>query len=93
MIAVGVAWLYPADSYLLLPDRAKPLANLVKVEGEKPHPPGGILYVDVIVRQASVLEELAAASPVPTAPTSSPRTRSSRPDRTIRTAAARTSAR
>jgi Lon-like protease len=58
VIAVAVAWLYPADSYLLLPDRAKPLANLVKVEGEKSHPPGGILYVDVIVRQASVLEEL-----------------------------------
>ena len=30
----------------------------MKVEGEKPHPPGEILYVDVIVRQASVLEEL-----------------------------------
>ena len=58
LIAVGAAWLYPADSYLLLPDRAKPLADLVKVEGEKPHPPGEILYVDVIVRQASVLEEL-----------------------------------
>jgi len=58
LIAVGAAWLYPADSYLLLPDSAKPLAPLVKVEGEKPHPPGEILYVDVIVRQASVLEEL-----------------------------------
>jgi PDZ domain-containing protein len=58
VIAVGAAWLYPADSYLLLPDTAKPLASLVKVEGEKPHHPGGIYYVDVIVRQASVLEEL-----------------------------------
>ena len=58
LIAVGAAWLYPADSYLLLPDSAKPLAPLVKVQGEKPHHPGGILYVDVIVRQASVLEEL-----------------------------------
>jgi Lon-like protease len=57
LIAVGAAWLYPADSYLLLPDSAKPLAPLVKVQGEKPHHPGGILYVDVIVRQASVLEE------------------------------------
>jgi Lon-like protease len=59
VVAVGAAWLYPADSYLVLPDRAKPLANLVKVEGEKPHPPGEILYVDVIIRQASVLEEVA----------------------------------
>jgi Lon-like protease len=61
-IAVGAAWLYPSNSYLLLPDTAKPLANLVKVKGEKPHPPGGIFYVDVIVRQASVLEELVSAA-------------------------------
>ena len=31
------------------------------VEGEKPHPPGGIYYVDVVVRQASLLEELVPA--------------------------------
>jgi Lon-like protease len=30
----------------------------VTVAGEKPHPPGGIYYVDVIVRQASLLEDL-----------------------------------
>jgi PDZ domain-containing protein len=34
----------------------------MKVKGEKPHPPGGIFYVDVIVRQASVLEELVSAA-------------------------------
>ncbi len=44
-----------------MPDRAKPLASKVTVEGEKPHAPGGIYYVDVIVRQASVLEDLVAA--------------------------------
>lgn len=60
VIAVGAAWLLPSDSYLLLPDSAKPLAKLVKVEGEKPHPPGGIYYVDVVIRQASLLEELAS---------------------------------
>lgn len=31
------------------------------VEGEKPHSPGGIYYVDVIVRQASLLENLVGA--------------------------------
>jgi PDZ domain-containing protein len=30
----------------------------VTVAGEKPHPPGGIYYVDVVVRRASLLEEL-----------------------------------
>ncbi len=57
-LTVGALWLLPSDSYLLLPDRAKPLAEKVKVEGEKPHPPGGIYYVDVVVRKASLLEEL-----------------------------------
>ena len=43
----------------------------MKVEGEKPHPPGAIYYVDVVVRKASLLEELAAVRG-PTAPASSP---------------------
>jgi Lon-like protease len=58
-LTVGALWLLPSDSYLLLPDTAKPLAGKVKVEGEKPHPPGGIYYVDVVVRKASLLEDLA----------------------------------
>ena len=57
-LTVGALWLLPSDSYLLLPDRAKPLADKVKVEGEKPHPPGAIYYTDVVVRKASLLEEL-----------------------------------
>lgn len=57
-VALGAAWLLPADSYLLLPDRAKPLEPKVKVEGEKNSGPGGIYYVDVIVRKATLLEEL-----------------------------------
>lgn len=58
-IVVGALWVVPSDSYLLLPDRAKPLAEKVEVEGEKPDAKGGIYYVDVVVRQASLLEELA----------------------------------
>jgi Lon-like protease len=61
-IAVGAAWLLPSDSYLLLPDRAKPLESLVKVQGEKDTGPGGIYYVDVIVRKASLLEELVSGA-------------------------------
>jgi PDZ domain-containing protein len=57
-VTVGAAWLLPSDSYLLLPDRAKPLEQKVKVQGEKDTEPGGIYYVDVIVRKASLLEEL-----------------------------------
>ena len=61
-LTVGALWLLPSDSYLLLPDTAKPLADKVEVEGEKPHPPGAIYYVDVVVREASLLEELASAA-------------------------------
>jgi Lon-like protease len=61
-LAVGALWVAPSDSYLLLPDTAKPLAEKVEVEGEKASPPGGIYYVDVVVRQASLLEELASAT-------------------------------
>ena len=57
-ITLGAAWLLPSDDYLLLPDRAKPLEQLVKVAGEKDGGPGGIYYVDVIVRKATLLEEL-----------------------------------
>ena len=57
-IVVAALWMLPSDSYLLLPDRAKPLADKVSVEGEKPSPPGGIYYVDVVVRQATLLEKL-----------------------------------
>ena len=59
-LTVGAAWFLPSDDYLLLPDEAHPLADRVEVAGEKPHPPGGIYYVDVVVRKASLLEELAA---------------------------------
>ena len=61
-LTVGAMWIVPSNSYLLLPDAAKPLADKVKVEGEKPHAPGGIYYVDVVVREASLLEKLASAT-------------------------------
>jgi Lon-like protease len=52
-------YLVPSDEFILLPDRARPLAPLVKVQGEEPNPDGGgIYYVAVEVRKASVLERL-----------------------------------
>ena len=64
-VVLGIAWLAPSDSYLILPDRGKPLADLVTVEGEGESETeddgGGIYYVDVVVRKASLLEELVPA--------------------------------
>jgi Lon-like protease len=54
-----VLYLVPSNDYLLLPDRAHPVAPLVQVEGGKdPSGPGGILFVDVFERRASMFESL-----------------------------------
>ncbi len=57
-VVFGIAWFAPSDSYLIVPDEAKPLSELVLVEGERnSDDEGGILYVDVLVRKASLAEE------------------------------------
>jgi Lon-like protease len=49
----------PSDSYLLLPDEARAVAPLVEVEGEmRSSDDGGIYYVAVDVRKASLVERL-----------------------------------
>src|ERR1700693_5794679 len=46
-----------SDKYIEIPDNAHPLADLVKVPGAKPDgDAGGIYYVDVLLRPASLLE-------------------------------------
>lgn len=47
-----------SDAYLLIPDRAHPLADLVDVPGGKDTKGGGIYYVDVLERKATLLERL-----------------------------------
>jgi len=62
LILFGLAaflYLVPSDEYILLPDRARPLAPFVKVKGERSdRDGGGIYYVAVEVKQASILEKL-----------------------------------
>ena len=55
----AVLWIAPSDKYIFLPDEARAVAPLVDVEGEQPDENGGgIYYVAVDVRKASMLEEL-----------------------------------
>jgi Lon-like protease len=57
-IAAGL-FLLPSDDYLLLPDRARAVGPLVEVQGEKPsRDGGGIYFVAVDVRKASLFESL-----------------------------------
>ena len=60
LLATLVAlYLWPSSDYLLLPDQAHPVAPLVEVQGgHDPKGPGGIYFVDVFERRASVLESL-----------------------------------
>lgn len=52
-----LAWVAPSKRYIILPDAAHPVSPLVQVAGARPtHGPGGVYFVDVIVRKATVLE-------------------------------------
>jgi PDZ domain-containing protein len=56
--AAAVLYIAPSDQYILLPDRARPLAPFVSVKGERADDDGGgIYYVAVEVKKASILEK------------------------------------
>ena len=73
-----VLYLIPSNDYLLLPDGAHPVAPLVKVQGgHNSKGPGGIYFVDVFERHASMFESLfpwihRGATLVPTTPRGKP---------------------
>jgi Lon-like protease len=59
VVTFVVLWFTPSDSYLLLPDRAYPVAPLISVKGAKPpQRSGGIYFVAVQVGRASLFESL-----------------------------------
>jgi PDZ domain-containing protein len=56
-ITLVVLWRYPSDTYLLLPDKAHPAAAVVSVKRARPdRDSGGIYFLDVIERKATLLE-------------------------------------
>src|SRR3954466_3628918 len=59
LVTLGALWLAPSSNYILLPDRAHPVAPLVRGHGgREPRGPGEIYFVDVFERRASELESL-----------------------------------
>jgi len=61
LLAVTAIALYliPSSDYIFLPDPAHPVAPLMRVQGgHDPTGPGGIYFVDVFERRASMLESL-----------------------------------
>ncbi len=58
-LAVFALWRIPTGDYIFLPDHAHPVAPLVDVAGgHEPRNGGGIYFVDVLIRKATLLEEL-----------------------------------
>ena len=51
-------WWLPANDFLFVPDRAKPLADKVVVEGGHNSANGDVYYVDLFVRRIRKLEKL-----------------------------------
>jgi len=58
LFAFVLLWILPSSSYIFLPDRAHPVDPLVKVEGGHRPKDGGIYFVDIFVRKASLIERL-----------------------------------
>lgn len=60
LLAVALAlYIVPSDKYMFLPDNARAVAPFVKVQGERDdNDGGGIYYVAVEVKKASLLEKL-----------------------------------
>jgi len=58
LLSAAVLWAVPSDEYVYLPDKARPVAPYVTVPNEHTSSRGGIYYVDVFVRKASLLERL-----------------------------------
>jgi PDZ domain-containing protein len=57
-VVVLLLWLLPSKSYLLVPDVAHPVAPAIKVPNEHKETLGGIYFVDVFERRATLLERL-----------------------------------
>jgi Lon-like protease len=59
LLAVALAaFVLPSKQYIFLPDRAHLVTPLVSVPGGKDPSKGGIYFVDVVVRKATLLERL-----------------------------------
>jgi Lon-like protease len=59
LITIVTLELVSSRDYIFLPDKAHPVAPLVKVAGgHDPSGTGGIYFVDVIVRKATLLEQM-----------------------------------
>ncbi len=56
---VAFSWIWPSNDFLLLPDKARPVAPLVDVRGgHDPKGPGGLYFDAIVIRRAKLFERL-----------------------------------
>jgi PDZ domain-containing protein len=58
LAVVVILAVYPSNEYIFLPDKAHPVGPLVTLPHAHPPAKGGVYFVDVIVRKATLLERL-----------------------------------
>ena len=58
LVTAFLLWRLPANDYIFVPDKAKPLADKVTVEGGASTTDGDVYYVDLFVRRIRLLEQL-----------------------------------
>jgi PDZ domain-containing protein len=59
LFVLVVLWVLPSNTYIFLPDKAHPVAPIVQVQGgHDPRDGGGIYFVDIFVRKATLAERL-----------------------------------
>jgi Lon-like protease len=58
LAVVVILAVYPSSEYIFLPDKAHPVGPLVTLPNAHPPARGGVFFVDVIVRKATLLERL-----------------------------------
>lgn len=59
VLVVALLWILPSNTYIFLPDEAHPVAPIVNVQGgHDPRDGGGIYFVDIFVRKATLAERL-----------------------------------
>jgi PDZ domain-containing protein len=58
-VLVAVSWIWPSNDFLLLPDKARPVAPLVDVKGgHDPKGPGAVYFDAIVIRRAKLFEKL-----------------------------------
>jgi Lon-like protease len=58
LVITAILWRLPSSQFVFAPDKAKPLAGRVVVEGSRSPGKGDVYYVDVFVRRMRLLEKL-----------------------------------